>query len=81
MFGIGEWRRAFEALSFRVSSLQLDISAVSGKLNRRDTWLLETFSDINKRLDKLEKENKKLQQLLHVSEGKRLSITVTNCNK
>lgn len=80
MFGSG-WKKAFDVVSYRISNLVLDLSCLQGNYNRRDQWLLEHFEDVYKRLDKLEKDNKKLQQFLNVKGNKRLVISVTNCKK
>lgn len=74
------WKEAFNVLSLRISNLTLDLSCLQGNVNRRDQWLTDCFDALNRRIDKLEKDNKKLQQLLQCND-KGLVITVTNCNK
>ena len=79
MFG-SKWKNALDVLSLRISNLSLDLSCLQGNYNRRELWLVECLDALNRRIDKLEKDNKKLQQLLQCND-KGLVITVTNCNK
>ena len=78
MFDWG-WKKAFTALNLRISNLSLDLSAIDSGMRRRDQWISDNLNILYERIDKLEKDNKKLQQLLHCTD-KGLVITVTNRN-
>lgn len=74
-----DWRWK-ETFNFRLNSVKIDVDSLNRRMDMRDRWLSECFIDITKRLEKLEKENKKLKQLLHCDD-KSIVITVTNRNK
>lgn len=74
-----DWRWK-DTFNFRLNSIKIDVDSLNRRMDMRDRWLSEYFIDITKRLERLEKDNKKLQQLLQCTD-KSIVVTVKNCNK
>ena len=71
------WKDVFD---IRLRSLRIDVDSCNNRIDIRDRWLTAHFDTLYKMIEKLEKDNKKLQQLLNCTD-KGIVITVKNCNK
>lgn len=78
------FKKKHDIVSKRLLGHDCDISFIYSRLSQHERFmnyeLLDFVHKLDKRIDKLEKDNKKLQQLLTGS-NKNLVITITDCNK
>lgn len=79
------FKKKDDVVSKRLLGHSCDISFIYSRLSQHERFmnygLLDLIHKLEKRIDKLEKDNKRLQQFLNVKGNKRLVISVTNCKK